>query len=122
MRKKVRFQWRAGFSLIEMMIVISIMATLMTLVGRSVMKNLEKSKVQTTKMRINQVCQELTIYYADHDRYPSVEEYTQLIDLKMRQDGWGREFIYTLNEDGFEVKSLGKSGKEGGEVISSKES
>jgi general secretion pathway protein G len=132
----------AGFTLIEMMIVVAIIGLIMGMVGLNVMKKFDEARVDTTKNQIRQ----LTLILADFKRqcgnYPTSEQGLDALvrkenapncknwepfvpNSKLPQDAWSRDFLYSASGDDIEVKSLGSDGKDGGDGtskdISSKE-
>jgi general secretion pathway protein G len=129
--------WRntAGFTLVEILIVITIIALLAALVGPRLMGSLSKSQGKTTKAQIEMMATALDNFRLDNGRYPTEEEGLRaLIEapdglaawagpyLKKRQlprDAWGFEFQYSRPPQrggiDFDLYSLGADGAEGGE-------
>lgn len=58
-------------TLIEILIVLAIIASIMAFLVPGVTRQLDKAKVQETKIMIGQVLNALNLYYADCGRYPS---------------------------------------------------
>jgi len=129
-RRKAR-----GFTLAEILIVITIIALLAALVGPRLMGSLSKSQGKTTKAQIEMLATALDNFRLDNGRYPTQEEgLKSLIEppeglsawagpyLKKRQlprDAWGFEFQYGIPPQrggiDFDLYSLGADGAEGGE-------
>jgi general secretion pathway protein G len=125
---------RAGFTLIEMMVVIVIIGlvaavAVVVLTGRA-----EKAKVETTKALIEQISQQIEQFKLNHNRYPDKLEdlLRKPADIDPKQwppggylkkepkDGWGRDFIYRVpgtNGMPYDVISLGDDGREGGDGV-----
>ena len=115
-----------GFSLLEIMVVLTIMASIMGAVSLGVMGYLVKSKIKQTKMDIVTISNALDLYKTEFGRYPESDdglsrlvEEKILKEKKVPKDPWGNEYIYIFpgsnNDDGFDLYSFGKDGREGGE-------
>jgi general secretion pathway protein G len=122
----------AGFTLVEMLVVITIIGLIMALVGPRVLNYLAESKVKTAKIQIQSIASALDLYYLDAGRYPSsAEGLAALVQptggnaswngpyLKgglVPLDPWGKPYVYrSPGEHGaYDVVSLGSDGQEGG--------
>jgi len=108
-----------GMTLIEIIVVITILSLLMAAVGIAVIPRLEEAKVDRAKMDIANIMNALKTYYAKKGNYPDTGTGLKaLVDAqileKMPVDPWDHEYQY-LNEGGKPVvKSYGKDGQEGG--------
>ena len=65
---------RAGFTLIEVMIVIAIVLALTGLIGVAVFSRRDEAKKDTAKIEMNTIKQALDFFRNDFDRYPKDEE------------------------------------------------
>src|SRR5882762_8966898 len=63
-----------GFTLVEMLVVITIIGLIMGLVGPRVLTYLSDSKVKTARIQIQGFSAALDLYYLDHGRYPTANE------------------------------------------------
>ena len=63
-----------GFTLIEMLVVITIIGLVMALVGPRVLSSLSDSKVKTAKIQIESFEAALDLYYLDNGSYPASNE------------------------------------------------
>src|SRR5437879_10819182 len=72
-RRRVR-GGEAGFTLVEILVVITIIGMIMALVGPRVLNYLGESKVKTAKMQIQSFASALDLFYLDAGRYPSSAE------------------------------------------------
>ncbi|MEM1424738.1 MAG: type II secretion system major pseudopilin GspG [Planctomycetota bacterium] len=125
---------RAGFSLLEMLIVIAILGLIATLVFNNLGGSVSKAKVQATLTQIATTSSAIEQFNLDVGRYPTAAEmdgYRALINQpsdapgwdgpylekdKAPTDGWDRELVYELDTKwGFVVRSLGADGRAGGE-------
>jgi len=123
-----------GFSLLEMLVVLVIMGLLVALVLPRVAGNIGKGKVQTTRAQIELLASAVNQFMLDVGRYPTQEEGLEALLHRpegvdetlwdgpylekdfVPKDGWGREFLYLLDDGGrFVIRSLGADGKPGGE-------
>lgn len=136
--KKTR-NFKPGFTLIELMVVLVILAILGVTVGSKIMDLPKKARVTTTIMNINTVEDALKLYNLDTGYYPTTEQGLKALitipdidpipkgwkpggyidSSNVPKDAWDREFIYRSpteeEEREYEVISLGNDGKEGGE-------
>jgi general secretion pathway protein G len=128
---------KRGFTLIEIMVVIVIMALLVALVGPKILGRTDDAKIQTTKTQIRNMESALKLYKLDNGVYPTTEQglnslvakptvgvipknYKEGGYLESKQvpkDGWGNDFIYiSPGEHGdYDLSSLGADGVKGGE-------
>jgi general secretion pathway protein G len=122
----------AGFTLIEMLVVLVIIGLIMGLVGPRVLNYLTDARVKAAKLQIEAFSSALDLYYLDTGRYPSSSEGLQALVrrpgntdvwngpyLKGGQvpaDPWKNDYIYRAPGQGapFEIISLGADGREGG--------
>ena len=142
-RRSLRTRWRAsgrarrrrserGYTLVEILVVITIIGLIMALVGPRVLNYLTESKVKTARIQIQSFASALDLFYLDAGRYPtSAEGLTVLVRpptgitawngpyLKggiVPTDPWGKPYVYrSPGEHGaYDLVSLGSDGQEGG--------
>lgn len=123
-----------GFTLIELVIVMAIIALLAALVGPQLFNKLDDSKLKSTKAQIELLGTALDSLRLDVGRYPSQSEgltilverpaanppagwkgpYLRKKDLP--KDAWGHDFIYTIppthGGQDFDLYSLGPDGNQ----------
>ncbi len=129
MRKQRR---RAGFTLVEMLVVLAIIGSIVGLVGPRVLNYLSESKVKTAQIQMENLASALDLFYLDAGRYPTTEE--GLAALVQRpagvsswsgpylkaagvpKDPWGHPYLYrSPGQSGpYDVGSMGPEGREGG--------
>ena len=63
-----------GFTLVEMLVVITIIGLVMALVGPRVLNYLGESKVKAAKIQIESFSAALDLYYLDNGTYPAGSE------------------------------------------------
>jgi general secretion pathway protein G len=109
-----------GMTLIEIMVVITILGLIMAAVGVAVIPKLDEARRDTARLDIANLHNALKLYYAKKGKYPDtgtglralVE--TQTLE-QMPRDPWGNEYVY-LNEGGKPViTTYGADGSPGGE-------
>ena len=68
----------AGFTLIEMLVVLAILALLLTIAGPRYLKGIDKAKESTLRSDLRVMREAIDHYYGDHERYPdNLEELVQ---------------------------------------------
>ena len=112
-----------GMTLVEIMIVITIMASVAGVVGYFVFGALDTANERTARMEINQLGQMVETYYmtTTPPRIPdSLEQLTEghsPLTEEIPQDPWGNDYIYRRHSDrDFEIFSTGADGVEGTEL------
>jgi len=122
----------AGFTLIEMLVVITIIGLIAGVVGPRVLSYLGESKVKAARIQIDSFASALDLYYLDIGRYPTSDEGLQALAQRpgnstswngpyinggvVPKDPWGNPYLYRSPADTmpFEVVSRGSDGVEGG--------
>ena len=64
----------AGFTLVEMLVVIAIIGLIMGLIGPRVLNYLSESKVKTARIQLQSFSSALDLFYLDAGRFPSTAE------------------------------------------------
>ncbi len=124
-RLSLRHRRRQGMSLVEIMIVIAIIGVLMTVIAVNVTGYLDDANASATRISMGNIDKALIAYSAKHKgRYPSTAEGLDAAkkyfpNNEVPTDAWGGPFQYfspgTHGQRDYEIISLGKDGKEGGE-------
>ncbi len=136
MRASVKVSRHAGFTLIEIMVVVAIIAILGAAVVPKIMSNPDKARVVRAKTDIGKIAQALEMYKLDNYAYPSTDQGLMALVEKpsgdpepanwsdgylksLQKDPWGRDYIYVSpGENGdFDLISLAADGVEGGEGV-----
>ncbi|MES2988796.1 MAG: type II secretion system major pseudopilin GspG [Pseudomonadota bacterium] len=125
----------AGFTLLEVMIVLIIVAILAGLVAVNVMGRPDEAKATATRTNISTISGALKIYRLDNGSYPTTEQGLKALVEKTTAppapvtfpqggylsapaaDGWGKPYEYNSDGSSFTIRSLGKDAKIGGEGI-----
>jgi general secretion pathway protein G len=131
-RRTARDHGEGGFTLVEMLVVITIIGLVMSLVGPRVLGYLGGAKVKTAKLQIESFSSSLDLFYLDVGRYPSVSEGLNALAQRpgdasvwngpylkngsVPADPWGHVYVYRVpGERGpYEIMSFGSDGQEGG--------
>lgn len=123
----------AGFTLIELMVVLVIIGVLAALIVPNVLDRADDARVTAARTDVSNLMQALKLYRLDNQRYPTTEQGLQALVTKpatepvppnwkpylekLPNDPWGRPYQY-LNpgvKGEVDVMSLGADGQPGGE-------
>ena len=122
----------AGFTLVEMLVVLGIIALIAALVGPQLIKYLGKAKSETAAVQVGNLTSALEVYYLDTGRYPTTQDGLGAL-LQAPQDAkrwngpylrkaaglvdpWGRPYLYLSPgaHGEFDIFSYGRDGQAGG--------
>jgi general secretion pathway protein G len=109
-----------GMTLIEIMVVITIIGLIAAAVTVAVIPQLQKAQVDRTVLDIKNVEGALKLYYARKGNYPDTASGLKaLVDMqildKMPQDAWNHDYVYVLERGRPIITSYGRDGVPGGE-------
>ena len=133
-----RNHMKAGFTLIEIMVVLVILGLLASLLGPNILGRVDDARITKAKNDIQAIETALKMYKLDTGVYPTTEQglnaliekpetepiptgwktggYIEATSIK---DPWNNDYIYRSpgedEERDYEIISLGADGKEGGE-------
>lgn len=131
--KTKRFSPHAGFTLLELLVVVLILGLLASFVAPRYFSQIGKSEVQVARAQIDAFEKALDQYRLDVGRYPSTEQGLRaLVERPASEakwngpylkkaapaDPWGRPYQYRTpgsNGRDFDLTSLGKDGRPGGQ-------
>jgi general secretion pathway protein G len=124
---------QAGFTLIELMVVLVIIGVLAALIVPNVLDRADDARATAARTDVNNLMQALKLYRLDNQRYPTGEQGLQALVSKpsaapappnwkpylekLPNDPWGRPYQY-LNpgvKGEIDVMSFGADGQAGGE-------
>ena len=126
---------RAGFTLIEILVVIVVIAILATLVAPNVFQHVGAAKSATAKSQIEMLSASLDAYRLDNGSYPTSQQglgalwekptvdppanwRSPYLRKPVPLDPWQRPYLYVSpgeqNQSGYDLLSLGADGKVGG--------
>ena len=121
----------AGFTLVEVLVVISIIGLIMGLVGPRVLNYLSDSKVKAAKIQIESFASALDLYFLDLGRYPSSSEGLGALMQRpaaatawngpylkgtvVPKDPWGNVYVYRSpgEKRPYDILSYGAEGPNG---------
>lgn len=110
-----------GFTLIELMVVMGIIALLAALVGPKLFGHTDKARQQDAQAQIELLGQALDLFRLERHKYPTTDEGLAALKPYLKKnvpkDPWGNEYVYTSpgqNGD-YDLVSLGADNAEGGE-------
>lgn len=123
-----RHRGQAGYTLLELLVVMGILAALTAMATPQLMGYFGKAKTQSVQLQIENINTALEMYFVENGTYPSegvglkalVEATPEaprwngpyLKNAKNLLDPWGRPYQYSVGEQGdYNVYSLGKSGR-----------
>lgn len=120
-----------GFTLVELLVVLAILALLAGIVGPKVLGQLGGAKAKTAAVQISDLEKTLELFKLDVGRYPTPEEGLDALVKKppnaaawtgpylkgaVPLDPWSHPYVYKPGAGGtFEILSLGADGAPGGE-------
>ena len=133
MSQSLRRRLQAGFTLIELMVVLLIIGVLAALIVPNVLDRADDARVTAAKTDVNNLMQALKLYRLDNQRYPTAEQGLQALLTKpttapvppnwksyldlLPNDPWGKPYAY-LNpgiKGEIDVMSFGADGQASGE-------
>lgn len=126
-----------GFTLLEILAVLTLLAFILTMVAPNIINNMQKGQIKATQAQVNSLKNVLKTYYLDNSTYPTTEQGLNALiekptvppipenwngpyleDKKLPSDPWGHMLHYaapgTHNPESFDIYSLGKDNTEGG--------
>ncbi|MEW6324715.1 MAG: type II secretion system major pseudopilin GspG [Nitrospirota bacterium] len=125
-----------GFTLIELMVVMTILALLAVLVVPKLVGRSDEARVTATKVQIRNIESALQLYKLDNGIYPTTEQglealvtqpATSPVPTNWKQGGylpkvpldpWKRPYVYLspgVNDPDYDILSFGADGESGGE-------
>jgi general secretion pathway protein G len=132
LRSRSRLPATAGFTLLELLVVMVIIGLLVGYVGPRVFAQIGKSEVKTAKAQIDGLQKALDTYRIDAGRYPTTAQGLVALNRKPADeprwagpyltkavplDPWGHPYQYRMpgQHGDYDLLSLGRDGRPGGE-------
>lgn len=129
----IKTQFQKGFTLIELMVVVVILAVLAGLVVPKLMERPDEARIVKAKQDISSISSALQLYRLDNYVYPTTDQGLEALSEKptddpvpknwkpvlerMPLDPWGNPYLYLMpGEHGdFDLFTYGADNEEGGE-------
>ena len=120
---------RRGFTMIEIIVVVIIIAVLAALIGPRFFGEVGKAKTAVAQQKLKVIEQAVEKFYYEHNRFPAnlnelverpsdvpEDQWNPMLKAKDLTDPWGRPFNYQYpgQHDKFDLSSSGADGQEGG--------
>jgi general secretion pathway protein G len=130
--KKTKSNREAGFTLVELLVVLVILVLLASIIGPRVIGYLGSSRSKTAKVQIEGLVTSLELFHIDVGRYPTTSEGLEALvktaaalpgwngpyvsKNTVPADPWGQPYHYDSpgKKGAFDIFTLGRDGKEGG--------
>ncbi|MEA2946497.1 MAG: ral secretion pathway protein [Alphaproteobacteria bacterium] len=124
-----------GFTLVEMLVVITIIGLIMGLIGPRVLNYLSESKVKAAKIQLQSFASALDLFYLDAGRFPSTSEGLAALVKQtpgvsawngpylrggnVPNDPWSHGYVYRSpgEHSPYDILSYGSDGQEGGSGV-----
>jgi len=131
-KTEIRARHDAGFTLLELLVVLAIMGMLAAIIAPQVLKYLGSSRTQAARTQVQNIVAALDLYKLDVGHYPTSQEGLgalvtapasepgwngpYLRNPNAIQDPWGHPYVYKIpGEHGdVDVYTLGSDGAPGG--------
>jgi general secretion pathway protein G len=131
-KRNLRLRGERGFTLVELLVVITIIALIMGIVGPRVLNYLTESKAKAAKIQIESFASALDLFFLDTGRYPNGSEGLNALVARpgniaawngpylkgglVPPDPWGNLYVYRApgRNGAYDILSYGADGTEGG--------
>ena|SRR6185437_7144185 len=117
-----------GMSLLEIMVVITLIGLVTAAIGVAVMNQLVRGQIETARNQANEIAKGVEMYRLAFGHYPTTSEGLQVVANpakgkplieSLSKDPWGNDYVYTIpgqkNPNKFDIRSKGPDGQEGTE-------
>lgn len=124
-----------GFTLVEIMIVLTIIALIATFATRQVISRLDRAKVEAARTQIRSFGSQLDTFKIDCGNYPTTDQGMAALIHKpttgtdcpnydpdgylksknVPKDPWNHDYIYESDGSKYSIRTLGQGGVEGGD-------
>jgi general secretion pathway protein G len=107
---------QAGFTLVEILVVLAIIGMIMSLVGPRVLSYLTESKYKAARIQVETLASSMELFFIDNSRYPLEAEGLQALvtappslktwsgpylrSASVPLDPWGKPYRYTTKDRG----------------------
>lgn len=135
MRTRLSVRGRSGFTLLEMLVVLVVLGLLAGLIGPQLFGRVGDAKTTTARTQMELIGVALDSYRLDNGTYPVTAQGLEALNTRpgrqpaplnwrgpylrkaVPNDPWGRPYVFaapTRGGEGYELRSLGRDGAEGG--------
>lgn len=122
-RKQDVRRGEAGFTLIELMVVIAILAILATVVGVNVLNAFGRGNEAAAKTAIKSLSDAVIMFKLENHKLPATldelvtnaKQRNYLDKKEVPPDPWGNKYLYQVNGSEFKIMSYGADGSAGGD-------
>lgn len=133
MNRRMAMRGAGGFTLLEMLLVVAILALLAALVGSRLVGAFGGAQVKTTNAQLSLLSSSVDQFKLAMGRFPTADEGLKVLlerpqtdgekwsgpylnKESIPKDGWGNPFVYQIDEKwGYRIISYGADNKPGGE-------
>lgn len=123
---------QAGFTLVEVLVVLAIIGLIMSLIGPRVLNYLSDSKAKAARIQVESLASAVELFYIDNGRYPLESEGLQALVIapgNLRSwngpyiksttvplDPWSKPYLYSSDRGrSFTITFVGPEGREAAE-------
>jgi general secretion pathway protein G len=135
MRERRRRNGQAGVTLIEMLVVVTIIGLFVALVGPALFKHADQGRIVAAKSQIENFMTALGTYKLDTGTFPTTEQGLEALRVRpadatqwngpympkdIPKDPWGHDYMYKFPSDHGdepEILCLGADGQPGGDGV-----
>lgn len=131
-RQKAVWTSKSGVTILEVLVVLTIIALISAVVGPRLLGYLGRAKSETAQLQVTQLDQAVQLFYIDTGRFPASSEGLRALiippagetdwdgpyirDESALLDPWGRDYLYqdTSERGDYDISTLGRDGASGG--------
>lgn len=126
-RRSRRRRPSRGMTLIEIMVVITLLGLIAAAVGVAAVNMLEQGQIDTARTQANEIAKSIETFRVTVGRYPTTAEGLEVLANppkgkpvmeRIPKDPWNNDYQYIMpgnhNPNKYDVKSNGPDGQEGG--------